>query len=282
MRKTLLLDGKFMLYRALTTQFKLTHNETITGSLYGFINSTRKLAKKFEPDNMVILWDSDISWRRRFFPGYKLRNQKQNNEIIVEQLKAIKKEYSKLMLEMKLLGFASHLRIGLEADDLFYWYTRQFKNEKCIIVSKDEDLYQLLEGDRVIMYDPQKEKQKTERWLMKEKGLTPEQWIMYKGINGCTTDTVPGIPGIGEKTTIKYLKGEAKIKEVDTIKSNWINVVERNLRLVKLPFELEKPVILRPKQTHFDSEAFFSFCQKYNFRTFIKEIHSFECLTRIQ
>jgi DNA polymerase I len=280
MKTNIILDGKFFIYRALSTNFDLSFNDLNTTIYYNFLSSIKMLCKKFKPDNIIIMWDSEYSKRREFYSKYKTHRNVNKN--IEKQRIIIKKEYNNIKKVFKNLGFISYLRYGLESDDLFYYYAEQYPNNTIIIVSRDEDLYQLLTFKNVKLYNPHLKQFIDRKYITTKYDITPEQWYLYKAINGCSSDTVPGIPSIGEKSTIQFITNQASEKIKQKIKENWI-IVERNKRLVKLPYiSIDKIKPLRYKQTKFNFEYFADLCFTLGFKSFLdnmnewKEIFSFK------
>jgi DNA polymerase-1 len=110
-------------------------------------------------------------------------------------------------------------------------------NHKFITASGDQDLYQLL--DYTDMYSMPKSteiKHITRQTFIEKYGITPKEWVKVKQIAGCTSDTVPGIKGVGETTAIKYLLGQLKPKSVKyrDIEAG-ADIIKRNEWLVKIP-----------------------------------------------
>lgn len=281
--KTILIDGKFLIYRSMTATSVLTYNDMVTNIHYYFLSTIKSVCSKFNTSDVIILWDSNYSYRKLVFPEYKRKVNKLEPNLL-KQIEYINSMYNGFRRDMKELGFASCIRRGLEADDLFALYCNQYKDKEIIMVSKDADLYQLLEKKRVVMFDPKKKKQYTEKMLMEEYGLTPKQWITYKQINGCNSDRVPGIPTIGEKTTIKLILNTASEKQKNIVLNN-PGILERNLKLVKLPFDVKiidkdyKHLYnLKLKTTGIKKENFIDLCQKMGFKSFLNNISEWDFL----
>ena len=274
MKITLLIDGKYFIYKSLNTKTVLTYNEMRTDMIYFLLSSIKSITKKFKPDKTIIMWDSQSKdLRRAIYPGYKNKIKTKDPKII-KQIQTIQEEYPNVRYLFKKIGFASYLLHSYEADDLFAFYKQQYPSEKIIIASKDEDLYQLLEKDRIVIYDPKNKIIKDEKWFTRNYNITPKQWIMYKGINGCESDDVPGIPGVGPKTTLKYLTGFANEKERKKIISN-SDTIKRNYLLVTLPFD--RPTFpLRETNTKLNMDAFISLCQIYGFKSFLENLNEWE------
>ena len=120
-----------------------------------------------------------------------------------------------------------------------------------VIVSTDQDLWQLLSGDRVTVWNPRTKKMLTEQAFRERWGIGPSQWADVKAIAGCPGDGVPGVPGVGEKTAAKFMAGRLK----DTTKA-YNRVVEandlweRNLRLVRLSHRVHSIDVGRRSARH--------------------------------
>lgn len=280
-KMTLLFDGKYFLYRSLNANIVLTHNDIVTTTYYTFLNSIKSVTKKFDADNVIILWDSKYSYRKEIFSGYKQKDLSKD-ENLRKQLEIIQAEYDNIKFMMYYLGFASYLRYGLEADDLFALYCQQYRfKEDIIIVSKDEDLYQLLH-ERVKMYDPKNKKTKDRKWFIKEYGITPEYWGLFKAIAGCKSDKIPGIKGIGDETALKYLR--KGLKDTKRIKENQ-PTIDFFLPLTLLPFQSpgqRKTLTLRPKYTDLKMDRFEEICMQMGFKSFMENLEDWHIFTRNQ
>lgn len=276
---TILIDGKWMLYRALNVQTVLSHNDMNTSMYYYLLSSIKSVCKKMQPDNVIILWDSNKSLRKKIFPEYKRKN-KEMDDNLKNQLQMIHDQYNSIRMFMKKLGFASFNRLGLEADDLFALYCEQNRDiQQICIVSRDEDLYQLLH-ENVFIFNPKEKKTKDKKWFIKNYGIEPEQWALSKAISGCSSDAIPGLKGVGESTALKYIRNELKKK--DTIDSQW-EKVEFYLKLTKLPFQnvQERPCLkLNKKYTNLNRDLFIELCQKLGFNTFLNNLDDWNILKR--
>lgn len=278
-KTVLLLDGKFYIYRALSANFSLTHKDINTTIYYNFLSALKAMGKKFKPDNIIIMWDSEYSKRKELYTGYKIPKNKNIDKNLEEQKRIIKYEYENVKKTLKAIGFASYLRHGYEADDLFFWYCNNFQNENKIIISRDEDLYQLLVLPNTKIYNPHEKIFITRKHIINKYGIEPEKWALFKAINGCKSDMVPGIPRIGDKYTLDYICQRATPKIVETIKDNW-NIVSRNMFLVQLPF-IYPPITkklkpFKPKHTIIDLEYLKEFCFEMGFASFLKDLFTWK------
>jgi 5'-3' exonuclease len=276
---TILIDGKYYLYRSLKADVQLTHNDIITTTYYNYLNSLKAMAKKFKSSDVIIMWDSEYSKRKELYTGYKVKDESKMDQLLKEQRSYIKYEYENVKKILKRMGFASYNRYGYEADDLFFFYINQFQNKNIIVVSRDEDLYQLLTFNNCRLYNPHLKQFINRKYIMNKYHLEPEQWPLYKAINGCKSDMVPGIPGIGDKYTIDYICQKASDKVVEKIKNNW-NIVSRNMFLVQLPF-IYPPITkklkpFRQRYTILDLDYLKEFCFNMGFKSFLKDLNEWK------
>ena len=272
----LLLDTKFLLYRSVTTHFNLTHNEIRTGAHFTYWNTVKSIAKKFKPINTIAMFDSDKSYRRDIFPSYKVKRKTlQKDQNLIQQLITIKDEAESLRKTLIDIGFATYLKEGLEADDLFALYINQFFNkyDKFIIITSDADMYQLLQENKVEIYDPSKKKLKTEKWFWDTYKIHPNQWIEVKSLSGCKSDSIPGIFGVSEEAAIKHVRRE---KESKKIRENYDSeLVHLYRKLVTLPFPIKTSKLLF-KQTSLDMDKLFDYFQLLGFKSFLEKMNEFE------
>lgn len=275
---TLVIDGRFLAYRTqYSKQGFLQFDNVKTGMFYGFLNTLQSIANKMLATNTVIAWDitpTEYGIRRGQFQGYKVR--KLIKEMTPEeqaQKREFEESYRQLLVEMEYLGFADYRLTGYEADDVIALFVRQFKEGQKIIVTKDEDMYQLINHNTWI-FDPDKKTRKNINWFRKTYGIEPPLWADYKAIAGCQSDTVPGIQGMGEKYTLQYLKGEANERIREKVRNN-IEQFNTCYELVKLPHPSLKDHVLPFKMSRVDEKRFFTFCQRYGFRSFLDKLHDF-------
>jgi 5'-3' exonuclease len=137
-------------------------------------------------------------------------------------------------------GFVNCFSVqGYEADDIIAETCRILKDRRVMMVSSDKDLYQLLDRDRHFMWLPAKQETYTEKKFRAETGLHPQQWVKVKALAGCSSDNIPGVKSIGEKTAIEYLRDgvitEARRKAFKDAREDGSLSLWR--RLVTLPYD---------------------------------------------
>jgi 5'-3' exonuclease len=289
---TLLVDCKAICYKALNTQFKLTHDEVVTGVHYGFLQTLIAMAKKLSPSNILLFWDGprEKLYRTKLYPNYKIKRtfSATKNENLILQLKAIKEEAESIRYHMEQLGFASYYKENLEADDLFGfyrdWFVEKYNNtnnirSKVIMASPDEDLFQLLWREHIVQYLKKNQKyiQYTEKEFVTKYKFYPEQWAMYKALIGCKSDNVPGIKGVGPVAASTLLRDKNKPTFKNMLLDNNAEEIQKWLQLVQLPFQHPKKTLFNPfkrsiKQTEINEDKLIKYCQKRGFRVFLNEL----------
>lgn len=197
-----------------------------TNAVFGFVATMNKLLKERKPEYLAVAYDAKgPSFRKSLYPEYKA-----NRPPMPEDLAAQQEPIRKIV---DALGLKSLEIKGLEADDIIAALATQAQEAgfNVIIVSGDKDYYQML-NDRVSMYDPNPKRESAmDMETFKEKfGVTPAQFLDVQGLMGDSTDNIPGVPGVGEKTALKL------INEYGSIDNLFRNVEE--IKQVKLKDKL--------------------------------------------
>ena len=273
-----LVDGKFIYYRSLYALLKTDLNSMEASLYYLFTKSLLNIAKGVEirkrlvrPKPMIICWDSKHSYRRMAYGGYKRKKR----ELDEDTKELINISLSNLMNWMHRIGIINVYFPGYEADDIFAAYTTQLPECCYVIISNDEDLYQLLnrnvcicklKKDKKIIYNCSE--------FEDEYGISPKDWACVKAIAGCKSDTIPGVNGIGEKRAIKFMQGKLDEKITNKILKDAKKVLFY-YTLTKLPY-LNRKLPIELDERRFNFEEFTKFCQIYNLRSFIYKLDEFQ------
>jgi DNA polymerase-1 len=234
----LVIDCHGLGYRAYHSLGGLSHDGTATGVAFGFLSTILRLGERYKTNKILFCWDGGDSVRRKIYPAYKI-GCKTVSKTPEEQkeLKAIHAQFDSLRdTVLPALGFKNLLiQTGYEADDIIAYLIA--KNVcQGIVVSSDHDLYQLLQypncrGQHMLSTD----RLTTANSFHGEYRITAREWAMVKAIAGCGGDGVPGIPGVAEKTAIRYILDELPDgKKKRDIDSNF-KLIQRNWKLVRLP-----------------------------------------------
>lgn len=219
----LLLDTHALIHRAYHAipKFKSKNGEP-TGALYGLSTMVLRAIKDFKPDYIVAAYDlPGPTFRHAVYEEYKGKRHEIDEELI-HQLGSSHDV-------IRAFGISALSAQSFEADDILGTLVEQTKKEKnlrVIIVSGDADTFQLVDGDRVVVYTMRKGVEDTviynEAKVNERFGFGPVLFPDYKGLRGDTSDNIVGVRGIGEKTAgelIKYFGSLEKMYQAISKKS---------------------------------------------------------------
>ncbi len=221
--KLLLLDGNSLAYRAFFALPLLTNDSGIhTNAVYGFTTMLQKILEEEQPTKILVAFDAGkTTFRHETFTEYKGGRQKTPPELS-EQFPYLRKlidAYGIKQYELELY----------EADDIIGTLAKEASSQdiNVIIVSGDRDLTQLA-TEQVTVYITKKGiteiEKNTPAFIQEKYGLTPQQIIDMKGLMGDSSDNIPGVPGVGEKTAVKLLKEHGSVESLyaamDTLKAS--------------------------------------------------------------
>lgn len=232
----LLLDVNYLCYRSLFSTGGLSHKGEGTGVVFGVLRDIKNLQDLHNTDHIAFCFDYGVSFRKNIYPGYKNRKDKLEPHVRKDFNRQVRKLRTEYLEEV---GFKNVLYAeGYEADDIIAAVVEEYQQTdvEFIVVSADKDLYQLLTFPNVSIWHPTKDKMVTAVSFTQQWGIPPDLWVHVKAIAGCSTDTIPGVEGVGEKTAAKYVGGlplgKATRLKIKGMKPIW----KRNLSLVKLPY----------------------------------------------
>lgn len=209
---------------------------------YGLLRDLVFLVDRFIPDRVVFCFDHPINKRDEYFPGYRAdrkRKRKNLTKDVQEAYFEFKRQLNEIReVHLPALGFNNILyEEGCEADDMIAAACDEVGEvDNAVLVSSDQDLYQLL-TENISIWQPNKSKQFTLKMFKKEYKVEPSQWIEVKAIAGCKSDGIVGVGGVGEKSALKFLRNELR---EDSKYARLIEYSEDNIAynrpLVALPF----------------------------------------------
>jgi len=266
----IIVDANSICHKMKHTMGELSYEEKKVGIIFGFLRQMLSIAKRFDTNQFIFCWDSHSRKRVEICPAYKANRHKELTEE-EEELNALSyAQFDELRTAiLPKLGFRNNfIAEGYEADDIIAKIVKD-NGYKFIIVSTDNDLFQLL-SPRVSMMIDLKKPLYTEASFHEEYNLTPDQWIWVKAIAGCPGDGVIGLEGVGVKTVTKYLHKELPLSS----KANMAiltacDKIKLNKRLVALPFEGIKNFTLLEDKLSLD--GFINVANQYRFNSFLKQ-----------
>ncbi len=215
-----LIDGNSLAYRAF---FALpesigTSDGRPTNAIYGLASMLVKIIDEHHPQGVVVAWDAGWSGREKTYDLYKAQ-RKPRPDLLREQ-------WPHLMPLVEAFGYTNVKVDGYEADDVIASLVKQAREAgiEVMVVTGDRDAYQLVdEGVRVMSTSRGITETKIyDRAAVEERyGVPPELITDLMGLRGDTSDNIPGVPGIGEKTATQLLQRfgslEAVLESVDEI-----------------------------------------------------------------
>ncbi len=287
MTRLMLLDGNGLIYRgyyALIETPLTTSKGELVNAVFGFTNIVLRAIQDVKPDAVAIAFDlGKPTFRHERFEEYKATRQRMPDEL--------RDQFPKVREVVAALGFPVYEHEGFEADDVIATLVGQAEAAglETTIVTGDLDMLQLV-TDRTrlvvslrggvantVVYDlPRID----ERW-----GLRPDQMLDYKALKGDTTDNIPGVPGVGEKTAAKLV---ATFGGVDLLYERLDEVTPEKLRPLLLEArervlasrDLQRLVRDVPVQLdveaarlgEYDRDAVVRLFREYEFRTLIDRL----------
>ncbi|WP_243370935.1 DNA polymerase I [Geotalea sp. SG265] len=196
-----LIDGSSYIYRAYYAIRHLSSPKGFpTNALYGFIQMLLKVVKDRKPDHLAVVFDAGRqTFRNDIYPAYKA-NRSAMPEDLRMQIEPIKEAVRGFRIPvLELPGFEADDIIGTIACDC------EKKGMNAVIVTGDKDLMQIV-TDSVTLLDTMKDKASGTAEVVERFGVPPERVVDILGLAGDTSDNIPGVPGIGEKTAIKLIQ----------------------------------------------------------------------------
>ncbi|WP_394188437.1 DNA polymerase I [Paenisporosarcina quisquiliarum] len=280
--KVLLLDGNSLAYRAFFALPLLTNESGIhTNAVYGFTMMLQKILDEENPTHMLVAFDAGkTTFRHSTFGEYKGGRQKTPPELS-EQFPYLRK----LLTAYQIPQYELEM---YEADDIIGTLSKQSElaGDEVVIVSGDKDLTQL-SSPTTTVYITRKGMTDIEKYTpehIKEKyGLTPDQIIDMKGLMGDSSDNIPGVPGVGEKTAIKLLLEHKTVDGVyqglESVKGKLKEKLETNEEQAKMSkvlatIETNAPITIGFKDLQYDGpnmEEVLNIWQELSFKSLLEK-----------
>jgi DNA polymerase-1 len=240
------IDGSSYLYRAYHAMPPLsTSSGQPTGAVKGVTNMLMNLKKDSEGSPIIVVFDAKgKTFRSDIYSEYKANRPPMPDELR-DQLVPVKSI-------CRAIGFPLIEIEGVEADDVIATISKMAKDAKykCVISSLDKDLMQLVEDPHTTMMDTMKHKIFNEESVFEKFGVKPNQIRDMLALVGDTSDNIPGIPKVGQKTAAKWLNEYGDLNSIkenaESIKGvvgenlrNALDDLDRNIELVSLKNDID-------------------------------------------
>ena len=289
-KRLFLIDGNSFCYRAFYAIRSLSNSKgQPTNAVYGFVTMLGKIIKENAPDMLAVAFDmKGPTFRHKRYDEYKIHRKPMPDEL-VGQMPYIKKVVSAYNIPIYQLE-------GYEADDILATIAKKAEDNdiETFIATGDKDALQLV-NNHIKVYNTNKDGLIYDAGKVKERyGVTPEMMPDIMALMGDTSDNIPGVQGIGEKTAIELIsefgsldsllknvdkvKGEAKKKMLRENKD--IAVMSRELAVVdtKVPIDVDfKELELKEP----DQEKLLELFKELEFKAFVKEFTPKEALKSV-
>jgi DNA polymerase-1 len=285
-----LIDGHALAYRtyyALTRASDdarwTTRSGEPTAGVYGFASVLLRLVEQEAPEYLAVSFDTGRTFRDDLFPEYKATRSKMPEDLVpqLERIRQLVTAFGIPILEAE----------GFEADDVLGTVARRTAGERLrvIILTGDRDLLQLADDRIVIRLAGQKLSEATDFGpdeVRARLGIAPGQLVDYKALVGDSSDNIPGVHGIGEKTAVALLAEHGSLdgiyEHLDSVPARFRGKLEAgresaylSQRLaqivtdIELPFDLEKC-----RWRGYDREALVDLFRQLEFRTLLDRLPS--------
>jgi DNA polymerase-1 len=215
MKRLVIIDGKSVFYRGYYAMPGLSLKDgTPTGGVFGFASVAIEVIKKLDPDYVAVAWDkrgTNIRKRKEIYPEYKA-GRKPAPPDFYEQIP--------LLYELlKAFGWPLYELDDYEADDIMGTFAKKAeeKNIESCLITSDLDVLQCI-GPMTHVYALKKGFSDIEQfdvaYFEQKYGINVHQFLDLKSLKGDSSDNIPGVPGIGEKTAIQLLQQYGTLEEI--------------------------------------------------------------------
>ncbi len=213
MAKMILIDGNSLANRAFYAVPQLTNKAGfVTNAIFGFCNMLTRVLKEEKPEYLTVAFDAGKTvFRHEMYEGYKA-SRKSTPEELRQQFPVLKEV-------LTAMGVPILEAPGFEADDLIGTLAALGSREglEVLIITGDRDSFQLIDGHTTVLFTRKgiSELEHFDEAHLKEVyQLAPWQIVELKGLMGDSSDDIPGVPGIGEKTAVKLLLEHESVEGV--------------------------------------------------------------------
>ncbi len=207
--KLYLIDGSSYIYRAFFALGRLSNSQGMpTQAIFGYIQMIRKILDQEKPNYLAVVFDAKgPTFRHELYTAYKAHRPTMPDDLIVQipYIKEVSSYYGLPILEKQ----------GFEADDIIATLAKEAEARgfEVVIVSGDKDLMQVI-SPQIRIWDTLKDKVFDVQTVRERFGTNPAGLVDIMGLAGDSSDNVPGVPGIGEKTAVKLIQAHGSLEKV--------------------------------------------------------------------
>lgn len=280
-----LIDGHALAYRmyfALTaggsSQRWQTSKGEPTAGIYGFARELVRVLEQEKPEYLAVAFDVGKTFRDDIFPEYKATREKMPDELRsqIERIREMVDAFNIPRLEME----------GYEADDVLGSIAKAAAEQGLgvKIITGDRDLLQLVNERTAVYLAGDDQTYITDEDVVKKLGVRPNQVVDYKALVGDTSDNIPGVKGVGEKTAIALLEKfgtlDAIYQNIEQVENRWKGKLEadkeaaymsRSLAQIEVNLDLKldlEHAAVKP----FDPARLEAFFKEMEFRTLLSKV----------
>ena len=238
-RQIILVDGASFVFRAYHAirEPLTTSSGQPTHAVFGTINMLRSLTREYQPTRLAVVMDAKgKTFRNDWYPAYKANRPPMPDDLRVQL------DYINRIIPA--MGITLVSVPGVEADDVIGTLVGEAvrRDFHTVIVSGDKDLTQLVSA-RVEMMDTMKHTRLDPAGVTEKFGVGPEQIVDYLALVGDASDNVPGVPGVGPKTAVKWLTEFGALAEITARAGEISGKVGESLRENLAQLELARQLV---------------------------------------
>jgi DNA polymerase-1 len=279
-----LVDGTNYVYRAFYAIRELSNSKGFpTNAIYGFTTMLMKLIREQEPDYMAVVFDAKgPTFRHEAYDQYKANRPVMPDDLVLQipRVKDVVRGFAIPVIE----------REGVEADDIIGTLAKSAdaRGVRVKIASGDKDLLQLVTA-RVTIVDTMKDKSYDMDGVVERFGVPPDRVVDVLGLAGDSSDNIPGVPGIGEKTAVKLVSNYGSLDDIlsrleelkgGRLKSNLMEYADqarlsRELATIRTDLDLDVSLEDLVRQ-NLDADALRALFSEFEFSSLLQQVQGRE------